>query len=491
LSLKLQKWIFYIGNLGDQSNLDFVIDLMKRGTRSGYSALVLQDDRLCRIENAGSKYVNNVNKLLKNVNGMEIIPAICPLGNSNALLWHDINLSEAVPVRELPLIVSKGQIVPRKHRSAFCESVPAASAQNFTHFPLVFKLVVEPFRQYRISFELRAPKGGAISVRTETSSHILWLQKLHVNEGWNKITVAINPLSFQDLQMVVAGDPEWILEIEPPTIEDVAFFNVVRRAGAPLTLRLESGEALTEMSDFSYIKDTKSQEALREYRIGEWHEPPQVVASLPEDTLIRANYYHVNPVDSKAPICLSEPKSLELIERHFDAVHRLFRANQYLISCDEIRTFNWCRACAKRDMDSNSLFFEQITSLCRSLHTSAPQAQLLFWSDMFDRYHNSLHNYYCIRGSFDNSYKALSPDMRIVNWNFGESQRSIRYFADNRNRMVIAGYYDGSHDTRLWVSACKPHADFIDAFMYTTWTRDYSNLEAFSLSVERLTSNWS
>ncbi len=39
--------------------------------------------------------------------GIAIVPAVCPIGYSNDLLCRDPNLIEAIPVKDMPLLVRR------------------------------------------------------------------------------------------------------------------------------------------------------------------------------------------------------------------------------------------------------------------------------------------------------------------------------------------------------------------------------------------------
>jgi len=41
----------------------------------------------------------------------------------------------------------------------------------------------------------------------------------------------------------------------------------------------------------------------------------------------------------------------------------------------------------------------------------------------------------------------------IVNWNYGKRDESLKFFADRGHKQVIAGYYDGSQDTKKWLES--------------------------------------
>jgi hypothetical protein len=75
--------------------------------------------------------------------------------------------------------------------------------------------------------------------------------------------------------------------------------------------------------------------------------------------------------------------------------------------------------------------------------------------------------------------------MIVVNWNSGQPDRSLPFFADRGHRQILAGFYDAPV-ARLdpWLAAARnvhgPHG-----LMYTTWRSDFSKLEAFAEQSEK------
>ena len=67
-----------------------------------------------------------------------------------------------------------------------------------------------------------------------------------------------------------------------------------------------------------------------------------------------------------------------------------------------------------------------------------------------------------------------------MNWNFGNRDKSLKFFQDRGNRQIIAGYYDSSlDDLRAWLKSAKEMNGVI-GMMYTTWSADYSKIEEFA-----------
>lgn len=109
---------------------------------------------------------------------------------------------------------------------------------------------------------------------------------------------------------------------------------------------------------------------------------------------------------------------------------------------------------------------------------TAPGADIYVWSDMFDPHHNARDRYYLVQGTFKGSWEGLDPEVVIVNWHHGKRDESLKWFADRGHKQVIAGYYDGGHDTKAWLESAA-RVPGVVGIMYTTWEANYDDLESF------------
>jgi hypothetical protein len=65
------------------------------------------------------------------------------------------------------------------------------------------------------------------------------------------------------------------------------------------------------------------------------------------------------------------------------------------------------------------------------------------WNDMFDPYHNAVKGpYYLVNGDLTGSWEGLGNDVVIMNWNEGQRDKSLKFFAGRSHKQVIATYYD-------------------------------------------------
>src|SRR5204862_6021157 len=123
-----------------------------------------------------------------------------------------------------------------------------------------------------------------------------------------------------------------------PKIEEVAFLNMPRRPGCPLTVTTADGKALVEGKDFEPLRDPLMGTNPWAGEFDIYHQAPVLKTKLPDGTKLVASYYHAATVyDGQAMICPSEPKTLELLRDQAQRVHKLWGAKGYMMSHDEIR----------------------------------------------------------------------------------------------------------------------------------------------------------
>jgi hypothetical protein len=179
-------------------------------------------------------------------------------------------------------------------------------------------------------------------------------------------------------------------------------------------------------------------------------------------------------------VCVSEPATANLLRDQAQRMHAAWGARGYFMSHDEIRVFNWCAACQARNLDAGPLLADNVRACAAILREVNPGGRIYVWSDMFDPNHNAHADYYLVRGNLSNSWQGLDTDIIVVPWNYDVRAASLQFFANLGNRQVIAGYYDASPGlVTNWLNAARPYPG-ICGIMYTTWQKDYSNLEQFA-----------
>jgi hypothetical protein len=155
----------------------------------------------------------------------------------------------------------------------------------------------------------------------------------------------------------------------------------------------------------------------------------------------------------------------------------------YFMNHDEIRILNWDAASMERNMDAGPLLAENVRTCIDTLRELNPGGRVYVWSDMFDPHHNAHADYYLVRGDLAGSWEGLDPEVIIVNWNHGQRDKSLKWFADRGHRTLIAGYYDAPvNQVSQWLASARGVPGVV-GLMYTTWQSNYDDLERFAEAV--------
>jgi hypothetical protein len=271
-------------------------------------------------------------------------------------------------------------------------------------------------------------------------------------------------------------------------LEEIAFMNMPRRPGCPLAITTADGKPLEEERDFELLRDTRM--GMKPWR-GEfdtYHEPPQLRTKLPDGTKLRASYFNAQTVyENQAMICPSEPKTMEILRKQAELVHKTWGAKGYMMSHDEIRVLNQCDACQKRKLTPGQILADNVRNCIQILRQVNPGGRIYVWSDMFDPNHNAVKGpYYLVNGSLEGSWEGLDKDVIVVPWYFSKRNESLKFFADRGNKQVIGGYYDENPEKVVaWVAAAKTVPESVIGIMYTTWRNKYDDLEKYSEAIDR------
>lgn len=515
----VEKWVYVAINLQVDENVGKLEKLMERASKAGYTHLLLADSKLARLGTLGDIYprysrnteaVKAAAALLK----IEIVPAIFHIGYSNAMLFHDPNLVEGMPVKDMKLVVRDGvATVPEaevslpggdfsdlkkwswKDDNVIAEGGAAHVKANGGNGRIVQKLKVKPWHQYHVSVRVKTNelKGANPEVKAMaiTGGRTLNWANLgtKATQDWTTHHVIFNSEDQTEVNLffgewgAASGDLWW----DDARIELAPFVNLIRRDGCPFSVKTADGEELEEGKDFEPLHDPLmgAKPYAGEYDV--YHTPPQLRTKLPDGTRLRVGYYHaVTVYDGQAMICPSEPRTVELLRDEAKRVHELWKTKGYMMSHDECRAMNWCAACEKRKMTPGQLLADNVRTCAALLREVNPGGQIYTWSDMFDPNHNAVKGpYYLVNGPLTDSWLGLDNDIIILPWYFEKRAESLKFFADRGHKQVIAGYYDHRPEqVKDWLAAAKSTPDSVIGVMYTTWRNKYDDLEAFSKSVD-------
>lgn len=492
-----ELWFYDQRNLLPEENIDDLEKLWRRAAAAGYTKVLLADHKFGFVNRLGSneaQYRKNVGRIrgIARDLGIEIIPAIFPIGYSNSFLVHDPNLAEGLPVRDALFVVKNGEarLVPDPavklnerpdwHDDAFVFEGGAATTRGHEgNARLVWKLGVSPYRCYHVSVKVKTNEyRGKLEIKPIVGrSRVLAFTNLQVKptQDWTEHHIVFGSLDADtvSIYMGVWGDAAGEMSLRDWKIEEVGLLNVLRRDGAPCVVK-----GYTEGVDYEEIRDEKLGMVPWPGDYSVWHEPPVIrTKTIPEGTQLHVSWYFPMVIgNDQVCICPSEPKVKELLAEQARVMWGLFEPMSMMMSHDEVRVLNHDKSCLDRGMTPGAILAENVAYCQRLL----PAVNVYVWNDMFDPNHNAVDEYYLVNGDLEGSWKGLEPRTTIVNWHFGNRDRSLPFFAKRGHKQIIAGYYDGPVDqVREWLVSARK-VDGVVGVMYTTWERDYSQLERFA-----------
>jgi hypothetical protein len=510
--LELQdRWIYFATNLLVDKNVDEIEAIFKRAGAAGYNGVLLSDSKFGRLSQMEPRYFRNVDRVKKLAqnDGLEIIPALFPMGYSESLLSHDPNLAEGLPVKDALFEVHAGEArlvadptvglpnMTEFRKWGFHDENVAADAARGTvvmradgkNARLSLKLKLHPFRQYHVAVQVKSQDfRGTPEVKVlgkDGMSLIYSNLGVKPTQDWTLHHAVFNTLDQGEVNVYFGawGAASGTLWWKEAKLEEIGLVNLIRRDGAPLTIRRESDQALlTEDRDFAKLIDPKSGTVPWPGAFDIYHEPPIIkTTGLADGTRLRVSYYHVVTVyDGQVAACMSEPKTYELLKDEAKRLHAAFGAKAYFMSHDEIRVANWDEACQKRHLDAGEILADNVRRCTKILQEVNPGGRIYVWSDMFDPNHNAHDQYYLVRGNWAKSWEGLDPQTIIALWYREKRDDSLKFFADRHHPMIVAGYYDAPvENLRAWLdSAAKVGG--VRGVIYTTWQHNYRDLEAFA-----------
>jgi len=531
-----RRWFYSATNLQVDKSADELIALIERAAGAGYNGLMLADYKLNILDRVPDHYFSNAKRVREAAEaaGVEIVPAVFPIGYSSGLLAHDPNLAEGMPVEAAPFVVRGGEarLVPPGeplYRNGGMEEARGDRLDGFgfqddpgsgsfideaiTHSGrrslrlsagggspncrVMQTIAVEPHRAYRFSAwvktEALRPASGfrLLILGGDKGGRALTFFEGGVpsTQDWKRIEVVFNSLDQSEVNAYVglwgpSGGKLWVDDV---AIEPMGLTNVLRRDGCPLVVTSDDGKTIYEEGrDFEPVADPKLGRVPYDGEYAFDHDGPPIRLTpnsrIKDGQTLRVSWFHPVAVHgSQVMCCPSDPKVEALLRDQARRVNELFRPRTFFMSHDEIRCLNWDRSCLDRKLTPGAILAENVRRCVAILDETAPGCEIVIWSDMFDPSHNAVEGpYYLVNGSLKGSWEGLPPRVTIANWNSGKADQSLAFFADRGHRQILAGYYDAddlSGFTR-WNAAAQG-VPGVDGFMYTTWRRKYQLLEAY------------
>lgn len=537
-----ELWYYMQKNLYVDANVDWAIQLAQTAAQAGYTKCVAADYKFGVIDLYGSDYDQKVMRFLDGARaaGIEVIPSLVPIGYSDAFLQHNPNLIEGQPVVDAEFLVSggvadvvqdpstvivngdfenhNGDVFPGWEQmdgagvstfadtSIFHSGGTSIRFENFTagnpngNDRIRQKIRVKPWQCYAVSIWLKTENASPVSqlwfrafADDPSFEQLTFLTyNISATQDWKRYYLIFNSQDYSSvwLYLGIWGGQSGRFWIDDVSIENTGLINLIRRPGAPLTVKSEDGlTTYTEGLDFEQVVDPKMGHA------GSWpgtydlyHERPVITITpgsrIQEGDKLLVSYYHAVFVYNMQPaVCLSEPETYDIIRNTLTEIEELMHPNAVFIAVDELRVVNWCEACQSRGMTPGELLADTTQRIDQIAHEVNPNWKLLTWSDMYDPYHNAKDNYYLANGTLSGSWDGLPSSWDIGNWrHFGNRAETIEFFASRGHRQILAGFYDenpANFTIDDWLTDAKPYPG-VYAVLYTTWREDYSQLSAWA-----------
>ena len=492
----LQLWLYQQTNLLPEANIQSTEQLWERAAKAGYTHILLADSKFARLGDLGDNtqtYLDHLKRLRETAKrlNLQIVPAGFDIGYSNNLLWHDPNLAEGLPVRGALFVVNAGEArlvadppvsllaMPTWYDRASLkiDNGVATETGHWQNARLVWRLRLAPYRCYHVSVDIRTTDyTGTPEIKPLANGKPLAFTKLGVKptQNWTTHHFVFNSLDNTDvsLYMGVWGQATGHLQWRNWKIQEVGLLNVLRREGAPCVV-----EGYSEGKDYEPIVDPKMGRVPWPGSYEVYHQPPTIKTKLPDGTRLRVSWYMPTIInDEQVCCCPSESKVYDLLADQARRLQEAWGARAMMMSHDEIRVMNQDKSCLDRKLSPGQILADNVRRCVKILK----DADVYVWNDMFDPFHNATKEFYLVNGDLTASWEGLETRVTVINWNYGQRDKSLAFFAGRGHKQIIAGYYDGDvQQIRKWLdSAAKVQG--VKGVMYTTWEQKYADLEEFA-----------
>lgn len=517
-------WIFG-WSLNSDSEVQQIVQVLDTAGKNGFNGAVLSLglDTLCKQPPEYFRRLEQVKAACAR-NRLEIIPSVFSVGYGGAVLSHDRNLAEGIPVRDAPFLVKgdKAEFVPDPNvklvnggfedyqgntakgmafhdepgRVSYIDTSTAHSGKaslRFENFSaqaagnarVMQEVRVRPWRCYRVSVwvkteNLRPAENFRILVLAGERDLAPRSFNVPPTSDWRKLSMIFNSMDNTAVRIYagVWGGKSGRFWLDDWNLEEVGPLNVLRRPGTPVTVKSEDGSiTYKERLDYAPLSDPNFSfwNIDREYPF---------LRILPNGRIrdgqrLRVSWYHPMVIyDSQVTVCMAEPALYEIFEHEARLLWQHLRPNRVILSMDEIRMGGTCGACAGRNMAR--LLADCITRQVQILRRYNPKMQIYIWSDMLDPHHNARPNYYLVQGDYTGVWEYIPKDLIIAVWGGAPRENSLRFFSERGFQTIVACYYDADNldEVKGWLQLAR-RLSRVRGFMYTTWERKYQLLPDF------------
>lgn len=467
------RWVYVSRGLQSDRQVEDIREIARTASEHGLNGMVLTG--LDQLDSPSPEYLKRLEqvKAIAKQYSLEIIPIIYSAGYGGAILRHNRNLAEGLPVRDAVFVAHNGEA--------------RLAAQAAAALVSGGEVAVKPYHSYRVTLRVKTeglgPRGSfRVQIRAADKRSLApWDAQVPATSDWRTVTLGFNSGSYDKVTIsagagTASGGKFWVEDLR---LEEAGLVNVLRRPGTPVSVRSEkAGTVYEEGRDYAPIADPQLT-----FRFDHDGPPIRILpgSRIVEGERLRVSYYHGMGVNrGQVTVCMSEPEVYEIWRQQARAIHENLRPRQYLLSMDEIRAGGSCQACKNRGISMAQILGDCLTRQFRMIRELNPQAEIWVWSDMLDPNHNAHGNYYLVDGDYSGSWNYIPKDFRIVCWYYERRRESLRHFSSLGFKTLAGAYYDADtlDNPRGWLEALKDTPGAL-GIMYTTWQNKYQLLGPF------------
>ncbi|GEM_PF-112346 len=456
-------------------------------------------------------------------NKMELIPAIFQVGGGGPTLMHHPNLAEGLPVKDALLVVSNGEarllseplvhlangdferfsgnrfasfqvqdqpgevsFVDKniKHGGSASLRLENFTANQYSCGKVSQAISVRPRRCYRTQLWVKTVNlqpASSFSIIVLAGNRQLFKQGVNLapTTDWRRVTLVFNSMDATKLTMHVevwrgkAGK----LWLDDWTLEEIGPLNVLRRSGTPVAVRSDAGNTLyVEGRDYASLQDPN----YGPFKLDRDVAPLKILPSsrIVNGQRLRVSWFHSVTIGQLTPMCMGAPELYQVFDQEAKVLAEKLHPRRVLLNMDEIRMGGSCAACRGRNM--GELLGECITKQAQIVRRHMPGAEIYVWSDMLDPNDNAHANYFLVEGNFAGACQHIPKDIVIAVWNRWPREKSLKFFTEQKFRILAACYYDAPdlESVKQWMNAMSPLPN-VRGFMYTSWEKKYDLLPQF------------
>jgi hypothetical protein len=525
------RLVYIRDDVSTAANLAKVESVMAQAKNAGYNGVVFSNNNVEDIDTASASYINNLEAVKNTASqlGLAFYPTVLTVGYANAILSHDPDLVEGLPVKDAVFVVSNGEanLVPDPAvslpggnfedavnnrfdgwdaqdgpgTSTFADrSVTYMDSQSMRveangQVNRIYETVnVAPYRQYLLSFWMKTQdvtntEAVVPTVEGEDGQMLAFeTPPVASTQDWTEYDYVFNSLNNSQITISLGtwADTEGTLWFDDASLTEIGLTNVIRRPDCPLVVESEDGTVYTEGVDYEYVSDPLLGEDPSPGYYDIYHPSPSIILTnnsrIQEGETLLVSFYSAITTDSgMVSVSLTSPQAQAIFNDQITDVNNVLHPQGYFLDYDEIRVGNW--EVGNTPTTEGQVIANSIRGNSNLIQSISPGAKTFVWSDMFDPYVNAVDNYYLCNGTLNGSYEGLPKNMIVVNWNYENStyMDSLDFWAQRGNPMIIAGYYDGlGLPIQQWLQDANDTGVNVVGAMYTTWDYNYTDLEEFA-----------